>query len=114
MDVSDSRERYGVVANLCYVMLCYVMCLKMTKTEKRLGCNYADEDCYYHVRGKYGGSRDEDVDDMLSDTRWVKLTELVTNMGESELAELDVWAGQLQKAARAARKRVRRAQESGE
>ena len=24
MDVSDSRERYGVVAN--YVMLCYVMC----------------------------------------------------------------------------------------
>ena len=56
-------------------------CLKMTKTEKRLGCNYADEDCYYHVRGKYGGSRDEDVDDMLSDTRWVKLTELVKGWG---------------------------------
>ena len=51
---------------------------------------------------------------MNSDTRWVKLTELVTNMGESELAELDVWAGQLQKAAKAVRKRIRRAQEGGE
>ena len=90
------------------------MCLKMTKTEKRLGRDYDDADCHYHVRGKFGGDSNEDVDDMNSDTRWVKLTELVTNMRESELAELDVWAGQLQKAARAARKRVRRAQESGE
>ena len=90
------------------------MCLKMTKTEKRLGRDYDDADCHYHVRGKFGGDSNEDVDDMNSDTRWVKLTELVKNMGESELAELDVWAGQLQKAARAARKRVRRAQESGE
>ena len=75
------------------------MCLKMTKTEKRLGRDYDDADCHYHVRGKFGGDSNEDVDDMNSDTRWVKLTELVTNMGESELAELDVWAGQLQKAA---------------
>ena len=90
------------------------MCLKMSKTEKRLGCNYGDEDCYYQVRGKYGGSSTEDVDDMISDTRWVQLKELVLNMSESELAELDSWAGQLQKTAKAARKRVRQLQESEE
>ena len=28
------------------------MCLKMSKTEKRLGCDYGDDDCYYQVRGK--------------------------------------------------------------
>ena len=51
---------------------------------------------------------------MLSDTRWVQLKELVANMDESELAELDSWAAGLQKAAKAARKRVRRLQESDE
>ena len=90
------------------------MCLKMSKTEKRLGCDYGDDDCYYQVRGKYGGSSSEDVDDMISDTRWVQLKELVANMDESELCELDSWAGQLQKVAKAVRKRVRRLQESDE
>ena len=90
------------------------MCLKMSKTEKRLGCEYGDDDIYYQVRGKYGGSSNEDLDDMISDTRWVQLKELVTNMREPELAELDAWAGQLQKAAKAARKNIRRALEADE
>ena len=90
------------------------MCLKMSKTEKRLGCDYGDDDCYYQVRGKYGGSKDEDVDDMISDTRWVQLKELVMNMDESQLSELDRWASQLQKTAKAARKRVRSVQERGD
>ena len=90
------------------------MCLKMSKTEKRRGCDYGDDDCYYQVRGKYGGSKDEDLDDMISDTRWVKLPELVMNMDESQLSELDKFAGQLQKAAKAARKRVRQLQEREE
>ena len=90
------------------------MCLKLSKTEKRLGYDYGDEDICYQVRGKYGGSKHEDPDDMVSDTRWVQLKELVLNMGESELSELDRWAGQLQKAARAARKTLRQCQESGE
>ena len=90
------------------------MCLKMSKADKRLGCDYNPSDCYYHVRGKYGGSRNEDVDDMISDTRWVQLTELVRNMSEPQLAELDSWAGQLQKTAKAARKRVRQQQRSEE
>ena len=42
-------------------------------------------------------SIDEDEDDMVSDTRWVKLTELATNMGEGELKELDMWAAGLQR-----------------
>ena len=83
------------------------MCLKMTTTEKRLGCDYGDEDCYYHIRGKFGGSSSEDPDDMISDTRWVQLKELVMNMNETQLSELDKWAAQLQKTAQAARKRIR-------
>ena len=90
------------------------MCLKLSKTEKRLGYDYGDEDYCYQVRGKYGGSKDEDPDDMVSDTRWVQLKELVHNMGESELSELDRWAGKLQKAAKAARLALRQLQESGE
>ena len=49
---------------------------------------------------------------MISDTRWVQLKELVLNMDESQLSELDTWAGQLQKAAKTARRRVRQLQES--
>ena len=90
------------------------MCLKMTKTEKRLGCNYDEADSCYHVRGKFGGSKDEDLDDMISDTRWVQLKELVLNMSEGELGELDRWAGQLQKTAKAVRKELRRRQTAGE
>ena len=90
------------------------MCLKLSKTEKRLGYDYGDEDICYQVRGKYGGSANEDVDDMISDTRWVQLKELVTNMNESQLSELDVWAGKLQKAAKAARKRIRRDMDDAE
>ena len=60
------------------------------------------------MRGKYGGSKNEDVDDMISDTRWVQLKELVTNMNETQLSELDVWAGKQQKAAKTARKKIRR------
>ena len=87
---------------------------KMSKTEKRLGCDYGDEDCRYQVRGKFGGSKDEDMDDMISDTRWVQLKELVMNMNETQLSELDKWAAQLQKAAKNARKRVRSLQEAEE
>ena len=90
------------------------MCLKLSKTEKRIGYEYGDEDYCYQVRGKYGGSKDEDPDDMVSDTRWVQLKELVHNMGESELSELDRWAGKLQKAAKAARLALRQRQESDE
>ena len=90
------------------------MCLKLSKTEKRLGYEYGAEDFCYQVRGKYGGSKHEDPDDMVSDTRWVQLKELVHNMGESELSELDRWAGKLQKAAKAARLALRQRQESDE
>ena len=69
---------------------------------------------YYHVRGKNGGSSKEDPDDKNSDTRWVQLKELVMNMDDSQLTSLDTWAGQLQKVATAARKRVQRDQESNQ
>ena len=49
---------------------------------------------------------DEDPDDMISDTRWVRLNNLL-HLGDSELKALDIFAAKLQKAAKDARKRLR-------
>ena len=59
----------------------------------------------YKVRGGFGVDED---DELLPDTRWVPMHELVANMDETTLAALDQWAGKLQKTAREARKRLRR------
>ena len=87
------------------------MCLKMTKKERRLGrAADVEADIYYHLRGKYGGGADEDEDDMVSDTRWEPLNDLVSHLSEPQLAVLDAWAGSLQKKAKAARKELRKRQ----
>ena len=91
------RERYEALPGLHH-HLCRLSSLQSRRL-RRLGLR---------------GSRNEDVDDMISDTRWVQLTELVRNMSEPQLAELDSWAGRLQKTAKAARKRVRQQQRSEE
>ena len=52
-------------------------------------------------------------DELMPETRWVKLSELVFNMNDSSLASLDKWAGKLQKSAQEASKRTRAAQERG-
>ena len=36
------------------------MCLKLTKTEKRVGHEADWQDIYYQVRGKFGGHADEE------------------------------------------------------
>ena len=47
---------------------------KMTDEESRCGRARSDEEICYQLRGKFGKSSDEDVDDMVPGTRWVKLT----------------------------------------
>ena len=43
---------------------------KMTDQESRCGRARSDEEiCYYQLRGKFGKSRDEDVDDMVPGTQ---------------------------------------------
>ena len=86
------------------VTLCHE---RMTAKEKRLGKEKEDEDIGYLVRGKFGDDSDEDSDDMVPDTKWVKLSDLVEKINEAGCKELDAFAGGLQKLAKAARKRMR-------
>ena len=78
---------------------------------KRAGCKADDNNIAYKVRGGFGADKD---DELIPDTHWIKLSELVYNMDERALASLDKWAGKLQKAAREARERLRAEQEGEE
>ena len=80
---------------------------RLTRKERRVGRDREDEDIQYQVRGKFGDDSDEDLEDMVPDTRWVKLSELVQKIDEPGCAALDAFAAKLQKAAKAARKRLR-------
>ena len=87
------------------------MCVAASPRQQRAGCKADDDNISYQVRGGFGEDKD---DELMPETRWVKLSELVYNMDERALASLDKWAGKLQKAAQGARKRVREAQEGEE
>ena len=80
---------------------------RMQEEESRCGRERSDEELCYQLRGKFGKSRHEDVDDMVPATRWVKLPELVENIDEVGCSLLDSFAKELAKAAKAARKRLR-------
>jgi len=80
---------------------------RLTSKERRVGRDREDEDIQYQVRGKFGDDSDEDLEDMVPDTRWVKLSELVQKIDEPGCAALDTFAAKLQKAAKVARKRLR-------
>ena len=80
---------------------------KMTDEESRCGRARSDEEICYQLRGKFGKSSDEDVDDMVPGTTWVKLIELVENIDEAGCALLDSFARELAKATKQARKRLR-------
>ena len=81
---------------------------RLESKEKRVGRDREDEHLWYQVRGKFGDDSDEDFDDMVPDTKWVRLSELVEKIDEPGCAALDTFASSLQKAAKAARKRLRK------
>ena len=59
---------------------------KMTDQESRCGRARSDEEICYQLRGKFGKSRDEDVDEDVVRClahRWVQLAELVENIDEA-------------------------------
>jgi hypothetical protein len=87
------------------------MCVAANPRQKRAGRKAGDDNISYKVRGGFGEDKD---DELMPETRWVKLSDLVFNMNDSSLASLDKWAGKLQKAAQEARKRTRAAQEGDE
>ena len=84
------------------------LCMEqMSAAERRVGRERADEEIRCQVRGKFGSDADEDTDDMLPDTRWVKLSELTDNIREADLKALDEFTRGLNKAIRDARRRLR-------
>ena len=87
------------------------MCVAANPRQQRAGRKAGDDNISYKVRGGFGEDKD---DELVPETRWVKLSDLVFNMSDSSLASLDKWAGKLQKAAQEARKRTRAAQEGAE
>ena len=72
-----------------------------------VGRERADEEIRCQVRGKFGSDADEDIDDMLQDTTWVKLSELTDNIREADLKALDEFTKGLNKAIKDARRRLR-------
>ena len=91
--------------------ICIDMRVAADDRAKRAGCKADNDNIAYKVRGGFGADKD---DELIPDTRWIKLSELVYNMDERALASLDKWAGKLQKAAREARESLRAEQEGEE
>lgn len=85
------------------------MCVAASPRQQRAGRKADDDNIAYKVRGGFGEDKD---DELIPETRWIRLSELVHNMDERSLIALDKWAGKLQKALQEARQRKRAQQEA--
>ena len=86
------------------------MCVAASpRGQQRAGRKADDDNIAYEVRGGFGEDKD---DELIPETRWIRLSELVHNMDERSLIALDKWAGKLQKALQEARQRKRAQQEA--
>ena len=84
------------------------MCLQLDADKRRVGRHADDDDYQLQVRGGFGKHEGEDDMDLIPDTRWVSLAELVTNdVDAAALAALETLAKKLPKALKAAAKRIR-------
>ena len=82
-------------------------CLHMDADERRVGREAEDDDVYIQLRGGFGKSADEDKDDLIPDTRWVQLAELVSaKLDGSELDKLEKFAKALPKVLKDARRQL--------
>ena len=64
------RHECRKIKDVLGVSLCLTS--EMTSEEKRIGRRNGDDDIQCEVRGGFGGVRDK-VEDLIPDTRWVKL-----------------------------------------
>jgi hypothetical protein len=78
----------------------------MTGEDKRIGRKNGDDDIQCQVRGGFGGAHDK-VEDLVPDTRWVKLDELVDAMDHAQLKKLFIFARQLEGLLERAEERLR-------
>ena len=90
-------------------------CLNLDADERRTGRTADDDDIYIQVRGGFGRSADEDEGDLIPDTRWVQLAQLVDNGIDGEaLNQLEKLAKALPKLVKAAAKRIKDREAAGE
>ena len=90
-------------------------CLNLDADERRTGRNADDDDIYLQVRGGFGKSADEDEGDLIPDTRWVQLTQLVDNELDADaVAALEKLAKALPKLIKAAIRRIQEREAGGE
>ena len=83
------------------------VCLELDADERRVGREADDDDISLQVRGGFGKGAHEDESDLIPDTRWVQLSELVENEVDAEaLALLEKLAKALPKLIKAAAKRI--------
>ena len=81
--------------------------MHMGPDERRVGRDAEDDDVYIQLRGGFGKSADEDKDDLIPDTRWVQLAELVSaKLDGSELDKLEKFAKALPKVLKDARRQL--------
>ena len=81
------------------------LCVEANERQRRVGRALDEDNISYKVRGGFGEDKD---DEMLPDTRWVPLSELVANFREQDLKDLDKWAAALEKSAKKLRKELQK------
>ena len=74
--------------------------------EARIGRKYGDDDIHCEVRGGFGGAHDR-AGDLIPDTCWVRLDELVDAFDHSQLKKLFTFAKQLNSVLERAQERLR-------
>jgi len=98
------RHKCRKIKDVLGVSLCLTS--EMTGEERRTGRKNGDDDIQCQVRGGFGGARDK-VEDLIPDTRWVKLDELVDAMDHSQLKKLFTFSRQLGDVLERAEERLR-------
>ena len=98
------RHKCRKIKDVLGVSLCLTS--EMSSEEKRIGRKCGDDDIQCEVRGGFGGARDK-AEDLIPDTRWVKLDELVEAMDHSQVKKLFTFARQLEGLLQRAEERLR-------
>ena len=74
--------------------------------ERRVGKEWGYDDIQFQLRGGFGGARDK-AEDLMPDTRWVKLDDLVEAMPKRDLKKLFTFAKNLCSVLEAAEQELR-------
>ena len=102
---SAARSRTCLVYAWC--MLGVSVCgFDLNADERRVGKEWGYDDIQFQLRGGFGGARDK-AEDLMPDTRWVKLDDLVEAMPKRDLKKLFTFSKNLVSVLEAAEQELR-------